>query len=181
MRCTLAKSIPPNLLRTRGNWYHTKTSETVRTATRYTSLPKRFLGNHERPHIRIHRQTCRRRSITTVGPDYLPFNVPLVKLLTDGVLEDALENGTKNWDVTWNKYTSILLVAALTTMPADILPTVNRPEFLQWQDIEMKFSKQSTDHLDVHAEVHLRKRCAFADFLDKRYILVLLLTYEDLQ
>lgn len=134
MRWTLAKSIlpdnnPRNLWTNRGKWFHTKTSEMARIVAGYTSLPRQFLGIHEGPYIRTHWQTFKDdcRSITTFSPKDIPFNVPLGKVLNDSILEDALKHGRGDWDVTWNRYTSILLIAALFRSGYLKLPVFMQP------------------------------------------------------
>lgn len=79
----------------------------------------------------------------------------LVRKLATAFLDEALRQGTVNWDVTLAKTLSIVLVAALGSRTGDVtvapLDTNDLP-FLCYQDITLKLSKDG--HLT--AQVLLR-------------------------
>lgn len=67
----------------------------------------------------------------------------LVRRLTGGLIRDALEEGTLNWDVTLAKVLSVLLVASFGSRTGDVtvaaFDTQNLP-FLCYKDITLKLS-----------------------------------------
>lgn len=64
----------------------------------------------------------------------------IIHKLATAVLSDAVQNGTKNWDITLAGTFSLVFQAALAARSGDITKSVGYKgdEYLKWQDIDLR-------------------------------------------
>ena len=89
------------------------------------------------------------------------LGVTLVKWMIDAVFEDAVRNGSRNWDVTIHTALSLLLISALQCRSGDITKSTYNTQplpCLVYKDISLKLIKgEDIDHLEARITIRNEK------------------------
>lgn len=78
-------------------------------------FPKFQLSAYDRSHLKSTINNLQREGKLTTSAlrEKQWLVVYFIRLIANATLKDALDNGTKSWDVLWSRLTSLVLVAAL--------------------------------------------------------------------
>ena len=100
------------------------------------------LSRHDRTRIAVLLDDLTNKGLLTREPTRQKewVGVILIEAMTTSLLESALTRGTRSWDVTIQKVTSILLCSSLCCRVGDINRSLYDDQslpFLAWKDIEL--------------------------------------------
>jgi hypothetical protein len=107
------------------------------------------LSRHDRTRIAVLLDDLTNKGLLTREPTRQKewVGVILVEAMTTSLLESALTRGTRSWDVTIQKVTSILLCSSLCCRVGDINRSTYDDQslpFLAWKDIELATKRETS-------------------------------------
>jgi hypothetical protein len=124
------------------------------------SYPEFKLSAHDAVNIRsrVHALRKEGKLTTSAVREKQWLGVYYVRLLVNALLKQALEEGTRNWDVTLSCCTSILLVAAICARSGDIARSRSYDDTnaLLWGDIRITMPAMDSTLQDLRAMVTIR-------------------------